>query len=320
MHVAILISSITFIGLVSCKDCPVQCHCGNSRVKCYRLMSIPSVFPKNTTKIAFNQGTLDEIPSDAFSSLSTLVTIEFTECAISVISGQAFTEIPSLRSVRFEKCDIHHIKKRAFFSTGRRLEIQFQKSNINYIHAFAFNNLQGANSVTWRDTKISNLLSYAFYNVTKMRKLSFDSCALTVDELAFREIHDLHELNIKNTYFNTMACNGITEILEAEAVAVSGNYMNCDCGIEWMKNRVGDTTYEEFLNTTTCLNPDGYVNISMADILSVDRVWCEKESRNHKTNCRSTPLQNRASLDITKTRQTPFSLLVFVYFFLDSFM
>jgi hypothetical protein len=117
-----------------------------------------------------------------------------------------------------------------------------------------------------------------------------------------------------------MACNGITEILRAEAVAISGNYMNCDCGIEWMKNRVRDEKYEKFLNTTTCLSPSGFVNISMVDILSVDRIWCEKESRNHKTTCRSASIQSCASLDLAKAWQTLFTLNLFVYFCLYFFV
>lgn len=253
IHLSILIFVMEKEVLVCGQECPNQCRCQNSRVKCHRLQTFPRLgFPGNTTKIAFDHADLDEIPANAFQGLSSLVAVEFTECSISSIAVNAFSEVMSLRNLRFEICTIGNIHQHAFAITVRRLKIEFSKSIIRYIHSFAFFAIAGANKMSWKQSQIFNLLPNAFYNVTDLKKLSFDDCELTVYATAFGEIRALQELRIRRTYFNTLACNGVTELFKATNVYLSRNSINCDCGIEWVNQEVPDQSFKRFLETTTC--------------------------------------------------------------------
>lgn len=314
VHLCILIFLMEKIVLIFGQECPNQCRCQNSRVKCHRLQTFPRLgFPGNTTKIAFDHADLDEIPTSAFRGLSSVVAVEFTECSISSIAVNAFSEVVSLRNLRFEICTIGHIHRHAFATTGRRLKIEFSKSIIRYIHSFAFFAIAGANKMSWKQSQIFNLLSNAFYNVTGLKKLSFDDCEMTVHAAAFGEIHALQELRIRRTYFNTLACNGVTALFKATNVYLSRNSINCDCGIEWVKQEVPGQSFKRFLETTTCKRPGEYKNVTMETVLSNARVWCETEHRNHKTSCLSNATLSEAFTNVATSCVRHYVHLSFFY-------
>lgn len=302
IHLSILIFVMEKEVLVCGQECPNQCRCQNSRVKCHRLQTFPHLgFPGNTTKIAFDHADLDEIPTSAFQGLSSLVAVEFTECSISSIAVNAFSEVMSLRNLRFEICTIGNIHQHAFAITGRRLKIEFSKSIIRYIHSFAFFAIAGANKMSWKQSQIFNLLPNAFYNVTDLKKLSFDDCEMTVYARAFGEIRALQELRIIRTYFNTLACNGVTELFKATNVYLSRNSINCDCGIEWVNQEEPDQSFKRFLETTTCKRPGEYKNVTMETVLSNERAWCATEHRNHKTTCSSNATLPEAFINVASS-------------------
>lgn len=312
----ILIILMEMVVLIFGQDCPNQCRCQNARVKCHRLLTFPYLeFPGNTTKIALDHADLDEIPANAFRGLSSLVAVEFTECSISSIAVNAFSEVMSLRNLRFEICTIGHIHQHAFAITGRRLKIEFSKSVIRYIHSFAFYAIAGANKLTWKQSQIFNLLSNAFYNVTGLKKLSFDDCEITVYATAFGEIHALQELRIRRTYFNTLACNGITELFKATNVYLSRNSINCDCGIDWVKQELPNQSFKRFLETTTCEKPGEYKNVTMEIVLSNERVWCATEHRNHKTTCSLNATFPEALTNVASSCVRHYHLFTVVYLF-----
>ena len=283
----VLLHLYLFCIMAACNGCPNQCRCRNSRVKCHRIFGLPERFPENTTKIAIDQSILEEIPVDAISGLPSLIAVEFTNCVISTISENAFSEMNSLRNLRFKNCSIDHIQKHAFAYTGRRLKIEFLESIVHYVHTFAFFGIHEANILNWKTTEICNLLPNAFYNVTGLKKLIFENCQMTIGNMAFGEIHALQNLSISGTYFNTLACNGITEILKAKTVQLSGNLINCDCGIEWISHEeLKDSgSLRRFLQTTTCARPMNFTSFTMETVLSEKRTWCNNEIRNVKTAC-----------------------------------
>eukprot|EP00058_Branchiostoma_floridae_P019534 XP_002605024.1 hypothetical protein BRAFLDRAFT_85165 [Branchiostoma floridae] len=262
-------------GVAGQTDCPSVCTCSTGQFKTVdcdarNLTSIPGPLPSDAINIFLGNNNIQEIPTDAFNSLSSVVNLYLNNNPLTSLPLDAFRGLTTLQKLDLGECQISTIEDNAFRGLTELTDLTLDtnqgqpgvrhqpgKGQISTIEDNAFRGLTELTDLTL-DTnqgQISTIEDNAFRGLTELTDLTFDTNQIkSVSLSTFQGLRSLNVLNLRMNQLTSLPADVFESTLNLQSLYMSDNPWDCsDCALAWLPRWLSLTGVS--LDASRCATP-----------------------------------------------------------------
>ncbi|XP_064616563.1 uncharacterized protein LOC135480610 [Liolophura sinensis] len=234
------VTILLLVTVVFCQPCPKKCHCRQKQMTCSNLSEFPEYIPESTEKVILWYLKLDEIPSDAFSSLSNVTKIEIYKSEIKYLKGCTFSFLSDIHSLTLHSVRVQEIQPFAFHSLSNIEKLTLYNVTVDVIHPNAFFNISLVTYFEFHNVSVKLFDSYAVRKLREIGGLSvFNSNIKKLKNNAFFELATVESFSIGKNRIEELECRTVESLsMTLPSFFFYNNEMECSCSLSWLLRHV----------------------------------------------------------------------------------
>ena len=267
------------------------------------------------TKLNVSLNQIRAVPN--FRSLENLAILDLTNNLIKNITKHDFRGLVSLRGISLSYNQIKNISKDTFSHSSTLMRIDLSHNAIEVIETNAF---QGLNSLKWlflNENKLKDV-QYIFHDIPGLIQLDLSDnevittlydglfpSSLEILSLASNNIKQIHmyafykcnslkKIDLRNNGIQSLDNSALTlspSVSTQTAIYLSGNPLNCDCKIKWLRDMVDQpplrgNLFIGDLHELSCKSGFRIKQGSSLAKMNPHNMLCEYESKCSTMTCR----------------------------------
>ncbi|XP_035696239.1 protein slit-like [Branchiostoma floridae] len=163
-------------GVAGQTDCPSVCTCSTGQFKTVdcdarNLTSIPGPLPSDAINIFLGNNNIQEIPTDAFNSLSSVVNLYLNNNPLTSLPLDAFRGLTTLQKLDLGECQISTIEDNAFRGLTELTDLTLDTNQIKSVSLSTFQGLRSLNVLNLRMNQLTSLPADVFESTLNLQSL-----------------------------------------------------------------------------------------------------------------------------------------------------